>query len=116
MTTREETIIQILALMEKSNQLHAESLSKGAEANRAAREAGRLSDEANLSWDDIHAVVQLAHWCYDPAENADLSNVAPQSDGTFVFHNYNGRPIFRTKIPIYDVARILADLKRADAA
>jgi len=116
MTTREETIVRILALMEKSNQLHAESLSKGAEANRAAHEAGRLSDEANLSWDDIHAVVQVAHWCSDPAMNADLGNVAPQSDGTFVFHNYDGRPIFQTKIPIHDVAEILADLKRADAA
>jgi hypothetical protein len=116
MTTREETIVRILTLMEKSNQLHAESLSKGAEANRAAHEAGRLSDEANLSWDDIHAVVQVAHWCSDPAMNADLSNVAPQSDGTFVFHNYDGRPIFQTMIPIHNVAEILTDLKRADAA
>jgi hypothetical protein len=116
MTTREEAIIKILALMEKSNQLHAESLSKGAEANRAAHEAGRLSDEANLSWDDIHAVVEVAHRYSDTTMNADLSNVAPQSDGTFVFHNYDGRPIFQTKIPIHDVAEILDDLKRADAA
>ena len=116
MTSREETIVQILSLMEKSNRLHVESLSKGAEANRAAHEAGRLSDAANISWDDICAVVKLAHWCSDPAMNADLANVAPQSDGTFVFHNYTGRPILQTTIPIHDVAEVLTDLKRADAA
>ena len=116
MATREETIVQILALMEKSDQLQAESLAKSAEANSAAHEAGRLSDAADLSWDDIYAIVQLAHRSSDPARHADLSNIKPQPDGTFVFHNYDGRPIFQTTIPIPSVDEVLADLERLRAA
>jgi hypothetical protein len=100
MTSQQETIVRILTLMEKSDQLQAESLAKGAEANRAAHEAGRLSDEADLRWDDIYAVIQMARRSSDPGMRADLSNIAPQPDGTFLFHNYDGRPIFQTTIPI----------------
>lgn len=116
MLTRDEAIVQILALMEKSDQLQAESLTKSAEANNAAHEAGRLSDKAGLNWDDIYAVVKLARWSSDPAMRADLSNITPQPNGTFVLHNYDGRPIFQTTIPICGVAEVLADQAPANAA